>query len=145
MLELIREMLPATRRVAVLANAADPFTKSFLEQIEAGGRTLGVVIRPIMVRETKDFDAAFVVMVKEYADAVIVQPSLPRKAAADLAVRHRLPPISPFRLFPLEGGLMSYWLITTTCTAVWRHTSIVCSRAHGPPTSRSSSRPSTIS
>jgi putative ABC transport system substrate-binding protein len=107
-LELIREMLPAARHIAVLANATDPFTKSFLDQIETGGRGLGVTIQPIMVSEAADFDAAFTAMAKERADAVIVQPSLPRKAAAELAVRYRVPPISPFRLFPLEGGLMSY-------------------------------------
>jgi putative ABC transport system substrate-binding protein len=107
-LELIREMLPATRRVGVLANAADPFTKPFLDQIEAGGSSLGFAIQSVMVRDMSDFEGAFAAMAKEHADAVIVQPSLPRKAAADLAVRYRLPPISPFRLFPQEGGLMSY-------------------------------------
>jgi putative ABC transport system substrate-binding protein len=107
-LELIREILPAARRVAVLANAADPFTKPFLHQIEAGGRALGMTIQPIMVREVDEYETAFATMVKERADAVIVQPSLPRKAAADLALKNRIPPISPTRLFPLEGGLMSY-------------------------------------
>ena len=107
-LELIREMLPATRRVAVLANATDPFTKSFLEQIQAGGRALRIEILPIMVREAKEFGAAFAAMVKERADAVIVQPSLPRKPAVDLALQHRMPPISPTRGFASEGGLMSY-------------------------------------
>ena len=107
-LELIRDMLPSTRRVAVLANAADPFSKPFVEQIELGGRTLGIAIQTIMVRGAEEFDAAFAAMVKERADAVIVQPSLPRKPALDLALKHRLPPISPTRLFPSEGGLMSY-------------------------------------
>ena len=37
-----------------------------------------------------------------------MQPSLPRKPAIDLALKHRLPPISPTRLFAREGGLMSY-------------------------------------
>ena|SRR5215831_8303432 len=36
-LELIRDMLPHTRRVAVLANATDPFTKTFTAQIELAG------------------------------------------------------------------------------------------------------------
>jgi putative ABC transport system substrate-binding protein len=55
-----------------------------------------------------DYDAAFAAMAKERADAAIVQPSLPRKPAIDLAVKHRLPPVSTTRLFPHEGGLMSY-------------------------------------
>jgi putative ABC transport system substrate-binding protein len=107
-IELIREMLPSTRRIAVLANATDPFTRFFVQQIEAGGQTLGVAIQTIMVRGVEEFAAAFAAMVRERADAVVVQPSLPRKPAIDLALRHRLPPISPTPLFPSEGGLMSY-------------------------------------
>ncbi|MFZ2652297.1 MAG: ABC transporter substrate-binding protein, partial [Burkholderiaceae bacterium] len=107
-LELIRDMLPGTRRVAILANSTDPFTKVFVAQIELGGRALGISIQPIMVRGVDEYDAAFAAMVKEGADAVIVQPSLSRKAAVELALKHRLPPISPTRLFPSEGGLMSY-------------------------------------
>jgi putative ABC transport system substrate-binding protein len=108
LLELVRELLPAARRVAVLANASDPFTRPFLEQIEAGGRALGIAIQTIMIRGIEDYGAAFAAIAKERADAVIVQPSLPRRPAADLALKHRLPPVSPTPLFPGEGGLMSY-------------------------------------
>jgi putative ABC transport system substrate-binding protein len=107
-LELIREMLPSTRRVAVLANAADPFTKPFVGQIQMGGQSLGMAIQAIMIGGIGDYDAAFAAMKNERADAVIVQPSLPRRQAAALALMHRIPPISPTRQFPEEGGLMSY-------------------------------------
>jgi len=107
-LELIRELLPSARRVAILANATDPFTKPFVGQIERGGRSLGIAIQTLQVRGTEEFAAAFTAMATERADAVIVQPSLPRKPALELALKHRLPPISPTPLFPAEGGLMSY-------------------------------------
>jgi putative ABC transport system substrate-binding protein len=107
-LELIREMLPSTRRVAVLVNPADPFSRPFVEQIELGGRTLDIAIRIFMVRGAEELDAIFTAMNKEQVDAIIVQPSLPRKPAIELALKHRLPPISPTRSFPGEGGLMSY-------------------------------------
>ena len=43
--ELLRDMLPATRRVAVLANAADPaFAKLVLEQVELAARITGIDI-----------------------------------------------------------------------------------------------------
>jgi putative ABC transport system substrate-binding protein len=48
-LELIREVLPSTRRVAVLANATDPFSRVLVELIENGGRTLGIAIQAIRV------------------------------------------------------------------------------------------------
>jgi putative ABC transport system substrate-binding protein len=110
-LELIRDVLPATRRVAVLANAPDPFSRPLVEQIELGGRTLGIAIQAIMVRGVEEFAAAFAAMDKERADAVIVQGSLPRKPVLDLALKHRLPAVgggAGGRLFPQEGGLMSY-------------------------------------
>src|SRR5262245_4085083 len=72
-LELFRDVLPSTRRVAVLANAADPFSKPYVEQIEQGGRTLGIAVQTIMVRGADEFAAAFAAMDKERADAVMVQ------------------------------------------------------------------------
>ena len=44
--ELIREMLPSSTRVAALCNGPDPFSKPFLEQIQRGGRTVGMTIMP---------------------------------------------------------------------------------------------------
>ncbi len=107
-LELIREMLPSAKRVAILANAADPFTKPFLEQIEHAGRAMAMDIRSIRVRGVNEFDTAFSEMGKWRADAVIIQPSLPREAAISLALKHRFPTASPTGAFPEAGGLMSY-------------------------------------
>jgi len=109
-LELIREVLPSTRRVAVLANAAieaDPFAIPFVEQIEEAGRTLGIAIHTIRVRGAEEFEAAFEAVEKEGADAVMVQGSLPRKPALDLALKHRLPLMGGSLLIQ-EGGLISY-------------------------------------
>jgi putative ABC transport system substrate-binding protein len=47
--ELIREMIPSTTQVAALCNGPDPFYKSFLQQIELGGRTAGVTIKSIIL------------------------------------------------------------------------------------------------
>ena len=110
-LELFRDVLPSTRRVAVLANAADPFSKPYVEQIEQGGRTLGIAVQTIMVRGADEFAAAFAAMDKERADAVMVQGSLPSKPVLDLALKHRLPAVgggARGRLFAQEGGLLSY-------------------------------------
>ncbi len=107
-LELIREMLPTALRVAVLANAADPFTTPFLDHIGRGARALGVTVQPLMVRVAADYDAAFASMSKEQADAFIQQPSLPRTRAIELALQHRLPSFSPQRAFAEAGGLLSY-------------------------------------
>ena len=107
-LQLIREALPTTRRVAILANATDPFTKTFVAQIELAGQALGIATQAQVVRGVEDYEGAFAAMKKERADAVIVQPSLPRKPAIELALKQRLPAMSPSLYFTGEGGLMSY-------------------------------------
>jgi putative ABC transport system substrate-binding protein len=107
-LELIREVLPGTRRVAVLANAADPFSIPFIQQVEDAGRARGITIQTIKVRGVEEFAAAFAAMEQERADAVLVQGSLSARPALDLALKHRLPPIGADRLFSQEGGLLSY-------------------------------------
>jgi putative ABC transport system substrate-binding protein len=106
--ELIREMMPAARHLGVLVNATDPFSKTFVEQIELGGRTLGMTIQPVTVNDLADFEPAIAAMVKERADALVVQPSLSVRSAIDLALKYRLITISPSRFFVGAGGLMSY-------------------------------------
>jgi putative ABC transport system substrate-binding protein len=110
-LELIRDVLPSVQRVAVLANATDPFTKPWLEYIVQGGHTLGLALQTIMVRDAEEFAAAFAAMDKERSEVVLVQGSLPRAPILDLALKHRLPAVgggAGGRLFALDGGLISY-------------------------------------
>ena len=106
--QLIRDMLPSARRVTVLVNATDPFSKPFLEQIELGGKATGTAIHPIKISSSEEFETAFAAMEKDRPDAVIVQPSLPTKRAAELALQQRLPAFSVPRWFAEQGGLMSY-------------------------------------
>lgn len=106
--ELIREMLPSSHRIVALANAPDPFSKPFLEQIEeAGGKATGIVVDPKLVR-AEELEAAFAEMGKQRPDAVIVQPSLPGKRVAELAAKHRIPAVSTLGPFAELGGLMCY-------------------------------------
>ena len=107
-LELIREIRPAIRSVAVLANATDPFTKPFLEQINAAGRLLGMEVRPALVRGPDEFDAVFAEWAKSKIGAVIVQPSLPRSRSIELALKHGLVSASPNVAFVTAGGLFAY-------------------------------------
>ena len=107
--QLIRDMLPWARRVTALANATDPFSKPFLEQIRLGGEATGTTINPVRISSSEELETAFASMEKDRPDAVIVQPSLPSKRAAELALKHRVPAVSVPRWFAEEqGGLMSY-------------------------------------
>jgi putative ABC transport system substrate-binding protein len=107
-LEVIREIVPSVRRVAVLANSSDPFTKSFLNQMMIGAQAQGLEIQVIMVKSSDELVAAFASIKGNAADAVIVQPSLPRIRVADLALKHRVPVIAPTDAFAAEGGLAAY-------------------------------------
>jgi putative ABC transport system substrate-binding protein len=106
--ELIRELLPSTRRVAALANASDPFSRPFLEQIRLGGQATGVTIDAIMIRGAEELEAAFPAMEQQRPDAIIVQASLPTNRVAELALRYRIPTIAVVRGFAEQGGLMTY-------------------------------------
>ena len=108
MLELIRELLPGAKRVGVLANATDPFTRPFVEQIEAPAKAVAMSVHTLRIRGSEEYESAFVEFSRQQVQAVIVQPSLPREPAAKLALKHGLPALSPTRSFPEAGGLMSY-------------------------------------
>jgi putative ABC transport system substrate-binding protein len=66
------------------------------------------VVEPIMIHNPEELDAAFPALEKDRPDAVIVQPSLPAKRAAELALQYRLPAVSFVRGMVDEGGLLSY-------------------------------------
>ena len=108
--ELFRDMLATTRRVALLTNAADPlFAKLILEQARLAGQITGIEIQPITVRgPDEELEAAFAAIASGRAEAVVIQGSLSTKRIAELAVEHRLPAASTTRGFADAGGLMSY-------------------------------------
>ncbi len=107
-LELMREVMPTLRRVGMLANAVDPFTRPYLRQFESGAAALGITLKTVSVRVAEEFARAFAELNGWSAQAVIVQPSLPRKPALDLVRQYRLPAVSSSRDFAVEGGLLSF-------------------------------------
>lgn len=108
--ELFRDMLPSVRRVGVLGHATNPvFAKAMLDEVLLAGRPTGTEIQPVvMVRGPDDFENAFATMVRERADAVVVQGSLAIKPVTDMAIKYRLPAASTPRVFADIGGLMSF-------------------------------------
>jgi putative ABC transport system substrate-binding protein len=107
-LELIPEFLPAARRLGFLGNANDPFVKPLLEQIQKSAPALRLEVRPILVRSGDDLEGAFATMAGERADAVVVQPSLPVKLTADLALKYRLPSLCAAITAVPAGHLLAY-------------------------------------
>jgi len=110
--ELLREIVPSMKRIAVLLNAVDPFSKPFLAQIQAAAATLAVEVEPIAAT-VADLEPAFAQLQARQADTVIVQPSLPLAAIAARLRAMRLPSIAQSRLYVESGGLMSIGASTT--------------------------------
>jgi putative ABC transport system substrate-binding protein len=106
--EVFVDMLPSLRRVAALGNASDPFMPLFLEHVHLSGKVAGVEIAPVTVRSADDIEAAFAIISKEGAGALVMQGSLPSRVVAELALKRRLPAGSFTRSFAEVGGLMSY-------------------------------------
>jgi putative ABC transport system substrate-binding protein len=108
LVEVIRDMLPSARRLDVLANPTDSFTWPFLDQIGRVASAIGMEVRSTMIANEAALEAAFQHMSAERPDAVIVQPSLPRRTAAQLARAQRLPCASPIESFAADGGVVAY-------------------------------------
>jgi len=107
-LEIVRDLIPQVRRVVVLANARDAFMTSFLRFMELGGQTLHIEIQPIRIDNPDELDAAFALAKKNAANAVIIQPSLPRQRVAELGLTNRMPTLAPSSGFTALGGLAAY-------------------------------------
>jgi putative ABC transport system substrate-binding protein len=86
-LELIREVLPAVRRLGIIGNAADPFHKPFLAHIETAAGILNFQLNIALSEGADLFPAVFADLAGSGVQAMMVQPSLPRDRAAELALR----------------------------------------------------------
>ena len=112
-LELLRELVPQAKRVAVLVSPADAAnTAVTLRDVEASARAIGLETRVFNADTSGEIDSAFETMGREPTDAVFVgaTPFLTGAAVqlAQLAAFHRLPAAYALREAAEVGGLMSY-------------------------------------
>jgi putative ABC transport system substrate-binding protein len=112
-LELLRELVPAAKRVAVLVNPANvEATEPTLRDVEAAARAMGLQIQVLKANTNREIDAAFATVVRERPDALFVGPSPlfveRRVQLVHLASRHAIPATYTQREFAEIGGLMSY-------------------------------------
>src|SRR5262249_53295037 len=111
-LELLKDVLPRLSRVAVLWNAANPYSALVFQETQTGGQTLGIEVQSLEVRDPDDFDRTFEAASRQLPEALItVEDPLTvghRKRIADFAVGQQLPSLHGVREFAAAGGLMSY-------------------------------------
>jgi putative ABC transport system substrate-binding protein len=110
-LELLREIVPSLRRLAILANIGNPGAVPEMGEVQAAARTLGLEVIPLEIRRAEDIAPAFEAL-KGRADALYIcgDPLLftNRIRINTLALGARLPTIFNFREHVEAGGLMSY-------------------------------------
>jgi putative ABC transport system substrate-binding protein len=112
-LELLRALVPAATRVAVLVNPANATTaESTLSDVASAARLMGLQIMVLKTSTSSEIDAAFDTFVRERPDALFVNPDpffLSRRVQlVHLASRHAVPASYGQREFADIGGLMSY-------------------------------------
>src|SRR5262245_12874552 len=108
--ELFRDMLPSARRVGVLGHSTNPvFAKAMLDEVLRAGGPTGMKIEPVvMIRGPEEADTAFATMVRERADAAVVQGSLASKSLTAIAIKYRVPTASTTSSFADIGGLLAF-------------------------------------
>jgi putative ABC transport system substrate-binding protein len=111
-LELLKLMMPALSRVAVLENPGNPVDPGILKSVQAAAQQVGVKVLPVDASTLEEIERGFATMRRERANAVIILPDSffirQRREITELATRNRLPSIFSFREDVEAGGLMSY-------------------------------------
>ena len=110
-LEILREVLPGLRRLAVMVNTDYSGGATEREQIDAAARTLGLEITPMLIRRAEDIAPAFEGL-EGRADAFYTTGdslvNAQRLRINTFALTARLPTMFPQREYLEAGGLMSY-------------------------------------
>jgi putative ABC transport system substrate-binding protein len=127
-MQLLRELVPAAKRVAVLINPTDRSFEMTLRDVEAAA--IGQQVVAIEAATGREIDAAFESLERErVADALFVSGgaffTMRRAQLAILAARYALPATYSQRLFVEVGGLMSYG---TSFADNWRQVGLYTGR-----------------
>jgi putative ABC transport system substrate-binding protein len=110
-IELLREIVPNFRRLAILANAEYPAAVLELGEVQAAARTLGLEVTAFKIRGPQEIAPTFEAL-KNHAEALVLvgDPlmSSNRIRIITLALAARLPAIYVQREYVDAGGLISY-------------------------------------
>ena len=112
-MEVLHELLPSARVMALLVNPADPaLAETATKEMQAAALTLGLELHVLNASAERDFDAVFAKLVEFRAGGLVIGgdalfTSRSEQLAA-LAARHAVPAAYKGREFAAAGGLLSY-------------------------------------
>jgi putative ABC transport system substrate-binding protein len=111
-LEVLKDMVPTLRTVAMLWNVNDLGMTLRYQAAADAARAIGVRVQPLGVREPDDFDEAFASMLRDPPDAILMVSDaltrLNRRRVYEFAAEHRLPTTYERANYVREGGLSAY-------------------------------------
>jgi putative tryptophan/tyrosine transport system substrate-binding protein len=111
-LGLLHELVPAAKTIAVLINPNNANAERDAATVQDAARAIGVQILVTRAAIESDFETVFATIARERAGALLANSDVfftsRRDRIVALAARHALPVMSPWREFPLAGGLISY-------------------------------------
>jgi putative ABC transport system substrate-binding protein len=128
-LELLSEMVPQARVIAVLVNPKNPVTEPMIRDVQEAARVKGVQLDILKAGTEAEIDAAFAGLVQLQDGALLVDADwlfwYRRHQLVALASRHAVPAIYAWREFAADGGLISYG---TSLSVVYRQVGIYAGR-----------------
>jgi putative tryptophan/tyrosine transport system substrate-binding protein len=112
-LELLHELVPAARVMALLVNQANPSAaETETSELLSAAKTLGLELHVLNASTERDFDAAFANVIQLRAGGLVIATDIlftsHSAQLAMLAARHAVPAVYKGREFAASGGLMSY-------------------------------------
>jgi putative ABC transport system substrate-binding protein len=111
-LELLHEIVPKAMVIHMLVNPNTAGAVQDIPDVAVAARGIGLRLQVVPAGTEADIDAAFVKLVREKAQALIVMAdgflTLQRQQITALSARHALPAVYPWREFAVDGGLASY-------------------------------------
>ena len=111
-LELLKEIAPSVKRVAVVRDAAQVSGGAQWGAIQAVAPSLGVELRPVGMRDAGEIESGVSAFAREPNGGLIATAGrlsvIHQDLIVTLAARHRLPTIYYYRYFVTAGGLASY-------------------------------------
>jgi putative ABC transport system substrate-binding protein len=108
-LQMLHELVPWARTVALLVNPANPNAESSSKDMTAAARSRGIALHVLKASSDRDLDLAFGELELVGAAGLVIAPDpffIGR--SAQLALAHRTPAIFQYREFAAAGGLASY-------------------------------------
>jgi putative ABC transport system substrate-binding protein len=111
-LELLKQIAPGVKRVAVLRDAANPSGNALFGVIQAAAPSLRVEVNPVNMRDAGEIERAVTAFARASNGGLIMTANpfaiVHRDLIITLAARHKLPAVYFERLFVAAGGLISY-------------------------------------